>query len=187
MNEQVSTAAVGWTTFPTALGPCAVAWSAKGLVGVALPEPSEATMAWRAARRWPATSCTDAAPGPVTQAIAAMTALIAGQATDLTDVAVDLGAVSAFDARVYEAARGVGPGQTITYGELTRRIGEDNAVARAVGQSLGRNPVPIVVPCHRIVATGGGLGGFSATGGALTKRRLLAIEGAAVVPPSLFD
>ena len=187
VNDQVSTAAVGWTTFPTALGPCAVAWSAKGLVGVALPEPSEATMAWRAARRWPATPCIDGAPEPVAKAIAAMTALIAGQAADLTGVAVDLAAVSAFDARVYEAAREVGPGQTITYGELTRRIGEDTAVARAVGQSLGRNPVPIVVPCHRIVATGGGLGGFSATGGTLTKRRLLAIEGAAVVPPSLFD
>ncbi len=186
MNDQVS-AAVGWTTFPTALGPCAVAWSAKGLVGVALPEPSEATMAWRAVRRWPTAPRVDDAPAPVAAAIAAMTTLVAGQAADLTDVVVDLAAVSAFDVRVYEAARTVGPGETITYGELTRRIGEDNAVARAVGQSLGRNPVPIVVPCHRIVATGGGLGGFSATGGTLTKRRLLAIEGAAVVPPSLFD
>jgi methylated-DNA-[protein]-cysteine S-methyltransferase len=187
VNEQVSTTAVGWTVFPTALGSCAVAWSGRGLVGVCLPEPSESTLRWRVARRWPTAPQVDDAPPAVRAAIDAMTALLAGEHVDLTGVPVDLGEATPFERRVYDAARAVGPGDTVTYGELTRRIGEDNTVARAVGQALGRNPVPIVVPCHRIVSTGGGLGGFSATGGPNTKRKLLAIEGAAVVPPSLFD
>ena len=83
--------------------------------------------------------------------------------------------------------RTIGAGRVLTYGDVAARVGAD-ASARAVGQSLGRNAMPIVVPCHRVVATGGGLGGFSAPGGARTKRRMLAIEDAHPAgPPGLFD
>ncbi len=91
--------------------------------------------------------------------------------------------VPEFNRRVYAVARAVPPGETITYGEIAERIGERGA-AQAVGQALGRNPFPIVVPCHRVLAADGGLGGFSAHGGVATKRRMLAIEGAGA--PTLF-
>ena len=92
-----------------------------------------------------------------------------------------------FNLRVYELARGILPGQTLTYGEVAARLGEPHA-ARAVGQALGTNPFPIIVPCHRVLAAGGKSGGFSAPGGARTKLRLLEIEGAPLgVGPGLFD
>ena len=127
----------------------------------------------------------DEAPPPadVRRAIAAITALLAGEQSDLSAIALDMERVPEFDRRVYEVARTVPPGDTITYGEIAARIG-DGAAAQAVGQALGRNPFPIVVPCHRVLAAGGKLGGFSARGGVATKRRMLAIEG--VGAPSLF-
>ena len=84
-------------------------------------------------------------------------------------------AVPAFDARVYAEALKLRPGETVTYGELARRAGAPGA-ARAVGQAMGHNPFAPIVPCHRVVAADGSLGGFSAAGGAATKQRLLAIE-----------
>jgi methylated-DNA-[protein]-cysteine S-methyltransferase len=98
-------------------------------------------------------------------------------------VALDMELVPEFDRRVYSVARAVPPGRTITYGEIAARLGERGA-AQAVGQALGRNPFPVVVPCHRVLAAGGGIGGFSARGGVATKRRMLAIEGAGA--PMLF-
>ena len=83
--------------------------------------------------------------------------------------------VAGFHRRVYDAARAIPPGKTLAYGEIAERIGAPGA-ARAVGQALGRNPFPIVVPCHRVLAAGGKIGGFSAHGGTATKRRMLAIE-----------
>ena len=90
---------------------------------------------------------------------------------------LDLESVPAFHRRVYEVARTIKPGTTLSYGEVASRVGEPDA-ARAVGQALGRNPIPIIVPCHRVLAAHGGTGGFSAPGGTATKLRLLAIEGA---------
>src|SRR5262249_55966531 len=95
---------------------------------------------------------------------------------DFASVAVDLRGVGGFRRKVYEAARSIGWGQTASYGELARRMGAPRA-ARAVGQALGANSIPIIIPCHRIVASGGGIGGFSAFGGKRGKQRLLALEG----------
>jgi methylated-DNA-[protein]-cysteine S-methyltransferase len=120
----------------------------------------------------------------VRDAIDAMTALLRGEAVDLRDVPLDLGAVPDFARRVYAVAQAIPPGSTRTYGEVAAQVGEPGA-ARAVGRAMGQNPVPIVVPCHRVVAAGGALGGFSARGGASTKRRMLAIEGA--LAPTLFE
>jgi methylated-DNA-[protein]-cysteine S-methyltransferase len=114
----------------------------------------------------------------IAQAIDGIVALLDGQARDLTDVPLDFDeSVPAFHRRVYDVARTIRPGTTLSYGEIAVRVGEPDA-ARAVGQALGRNPIPIIVPCHRVLAANGGTGGFSAPGGTATKLQLLAIEGA---------
>jgi methylated-DNA-[protein]-cysteine S-methyltransferase len=110
-------------------------------------------------------------------AIARIVALLGGEAADLDSIAIDMSAVADFDQRVYEVTRRVPRGQTTSYGEVAARLG-DSGAARAVGQALGRNPFPLIVPCHRVLAAKGRPGGFSAHGGVLTKLRLLAIEGA---------
>jgi methylated-DNA-[protein]-cysteine S-methyltransferase len=129
----------------------------------------------------------EAVPPPAVAAVIAdIVALLAGEARDLSAAGIDLDGVPDFDGRVYRIARTIPPGRALTYGEIASRLGLRDA--RAVGQALGRNPVPIIVPCHRVVAAGGGLGGFSAHGGGATKRRLLAIEGAGPEDgPTLFD
>lgn len=183
MTEQPLT--IGWALFDTALGTCAAAWSARGLTAVRLPEPPAALRA-KLARRFPGVA--EAEPPPwLAPIIQAMQALLAGEPADLTAAPLDMGPLPEFEARVYAAARAIPPGRAVTYGELAAAIGEPGA-AQAVGKALGRNPVPIVVPCHRIVGAGGRMVGFSAPGGAATKRKLLAIEGARLGDePDLFS
>ncbi len=115
-------------------------------------------------------------PPDVEQAIEAIVELLDGERRDLSFVALDMDRVPPFHRSVYEVARTIPPGSTLSYGEVAKRIGKQGA-AQAVGGALGRNPFPIVVPCHRILAAGGKIGGFSANGGVATKRKLLAIEG----------
>lgn len=186
MNGIMSRA--GFTLFATALGDCAVAWNGVGLIGVWLPEATPARLRSRIERRF-ANLRETAAPAAEAEAEAvdAITRLLDGQRVELGDVRIDDSQLGDFDRRVYAGARTIPAGRVVTYAALAERIG--GAVSpRAVGQSLGRNPFPIVVPCHRIVATHGELGGFSAPGGATTKRRLLAIEDARLEGPAqLFD
>lgn len=104
-----------------------------------------------------------------------MVALLRGEPRDLRDLPLELDGLPEFQRRVYEIARTIPPGSTLSYGELARRMGVPGA-ARAVGQALGKNPFPIVVPCHRVLAAGGKMGGFSAAGGVSTKARMLRIE-----------
>lgn len=173
----------GLFLFDTAVGRCGIAWGPAGIRALQLPEASEVATRTRLARR-----CPDALeaepPGPVRDAVAAIVALLAGEKRDLATVTLDMALVPVFHRRVYDVARTIPPGRTLTYGEVAARLGEPGA-ARAVGQALGRNPFAIIVPCHRVVAAGGRLGGFSAGGGAATKRRILAIEGAGEEPPVL--
>ena len=154
--------------FPTALGTCAVSWSELGISEVLLPG------AWAPAR--PALDL-DRAPADVGDAIARIVTLLEGEPTDLRGVVLDETGVDAFRRAVYAATRRIGPGETATYGQIARAIGEPES-ARDVGAALGRNPFPIVVPCHRVLAADGALHGFSAPGGIETKRRMLEIEGA---------
>lgn len=156
--------------FETAIGTCAVRWSDRGVTGVLLP--GTRALAARASAAPPD------APEPVLAAVQAMIALLAGEPRDLLEVALDERGIDPFRHRVYAATRDVGPGGTATYGEIARAIGHPGA-ARAVGVALGSNPFPVVVPCHRILASTGALHGFSAPGGIATKRRMLEIEGAA--------
>ena len=176
-------AADGCTLFETAIGRCGIAWGSTGIVALQLPEATpEATLA--RLRR----SCPDAAETPpprsVREAIDAVVALLDGAPTDLTGIALDLRDTPPFHRAVYAIARAIPPGKTLTYGAVAARLGEPGA-ARAVGQALGRNPVAIIIPCHRVGAAGGAFGGFSARGGAATKRRILAIEGAGDEMPML--
>jgi methylated-DNA-[protein]-cysteine S-methyltransferase len=162
--------------FDTPIGDCGIAWRASGIVGVQLPEGDARATRGRMARRFP--DAIEAAPSsPVRSAIDAIRALLRGEPSDLSGIELDMSNVPAFHQRVYELARRIPSGQTLTYGEIATRLGVRGA-ARAVGQALGRNPFAIVVPCHRVVAAGGRMGGFSAMGGVATKLRLLAIEGA---------
>jgi methylated-DNA-[protein]-cysteine S-methyltransferase len=131
------------------------------------------------------------APAPIAAAMADVVALLAGERRPIATVPLDEDAIPDFDRRVYEVARAVPPGDTITYGEIAKALGEEPMRARDVGVALSRNPFAPIVPCHRVVAANGRLGGYSAPGGATTKRRLLELEGAAIVAPpaqaGLFD
>jgi methylated-DNA-[protein]-cysteine S-methyltransferase len=177
--------------FDTAIGACGIAWSAAGVVALQLPEADRARTRARLLRRWPDAS--EAAPPPaIRTAIDTVVTLISGDApdrigADLESIMLDLDDMPRFDREVYAVARTIAPGMTLTYGEVAARIGEPRA-AREVGQALGRNRIPIIVPCHRVVAAGGGTGGFSARGGVDTKLRLLEIERATFSDgPTLFD
>ena len=166
----------GFALFDTAIGLCGVAWNARGLAGVMLPLSEGGDPRGRMTRRHP--EADEGEPPPaVAEAIAGMQAVLRGEKRDLLEVALDDGAIAPLAKRVYAIARAIPPGQTLTYGDIARRLG-DISLSRAVGQALGANPWPIVVPCHRILAAGGRKGGFSAPGGADTKLRMLEIEGA---------
>jgi O-6-methylguanine DNA methyltransferase len=175
-----------FSLFETPLGQCAVAWRGREIAGLQLPEASERATRLRMRRRFPG-AAEATPPPPIRSAVAAIMALLRGEARDLSTIALDMEGVSPFHRQVYEAARTIAPGTTLTYGEVAKRIGVPGS-ARAVGQALGKNPFPIVVPCHRVLAAGGKPGGFSADGGVDTKLRMLAIEGAREgSQPSLFD
>lgn len=167
--------AVEYALFPTTLGAVGIAWGPHGVAGVFLPEASEAATRRRIARRF-AGAHESAPPAAVQRAIDAIAALLRGERSDLSGIALDMQAVPELHRRIYAAAREIPPGQTLSYGALAARLG-DRGLAREVGAALARNPFSIVVPCHRVLAADGRLGGFSARGGTDTKLRLLSIEG----------
>ena len=176
----------GFTLFATPIGQCALVWNEHGIAAVCLPEQSEGRMLSRLYRQFP--SLESAAPSPAMQkAVDGMVALLEGEARDLRFCTLDLRGTAPFHRRVYAAAQDILPGKTQTYGEIAALLGEPGA-ARAVGQALGHNPFPIIVPCHRVLASGAQSGGFSAPGGVSTKLRMLLIEGAEIGgAPGLFD
>lgn len=176
----------GFTLFDTAIGACAVVWGEGGLLGVMLPEANAAATRARLQRRW-GDSRELVPPADVQRSVDRIGRVLCGQADALLDIELDMVAVPPFNQRVFASARNIRPGTTLTYGQLAAQLGEPNA-ARAVGQALGANPFPIVVPCHRVLGAGGRAGGFSANGGTRTKLRLLEIEGAPLGgSPGLFD
>jgi methylated-DNA-[protein]-cysteine S-methyltransferase len=151
------------TCFETAIGRCEIGWTEEGIARVRLPGSKLSTH-------------TASPQADVQRAIDGIVSLLAGEPADLSSVPLGLHRALSFDRRVYDLARTIAPGETRTYGELARLLGESDA--RPVGVALARNPVPLIVPCHRVIAADGGLRGFSAPGGVQTKRRLLEIEGA---------
>ena len=179
------TADLSFTLFDTAIGCCGIVWSARGIAGVQLPEKSEQATRSRVLRRYSA-ACETPPPADIQRVIDKIAALLRGERAELSDVGLDSGAVSEFNRRVYDVTRGIRPGATLSYGEIAERLG-DRTLARGVAEALSENPYPIIVPCHRVLAAGGKMGGFSGPGGVRTKLRLLSIEGASYGEPGLFD
>jgi len=155
-----------------------------------LPESTPALTEQRIARTSGAARC-QALPGAMAAAIETIKRHLGGELQDFREIPLDLTEVPGFDRAVYEAAMGIPAGQTRTYGEIAQLISpavqasftsrgrsQQLPIARAVGQALARNPIPILIPCHRVLAANGRLGGFSAPGALLTKTKLLHIEGA---------
>ena len=172
--------------FETAVGCCGIAWNARGIAGVQLPERRDSATRARLRRRYPdAREATP--PGRIRQAIDDIVSLLSGEARDLSAITLDMADVPPFHQEVYAVARTIPAGATLSYGDIATRLGDSRA-AREVGEAMGRNPFPIIVPCHRVLAAGGRIGGFSAAGGITTKLRLLEIEGAQVgEAPTLFE
>ncbi|PYE87430.1 methylated-DNA--[protein]-cysteine S-methyltransferase [Phyllobacterium leguminum] len=176
---------LGIISFETAIGSCAISWGERGIVGVQLPEASAAATLARLRKRFPPAQEMPA-PAPVREVIDGIVALLEGEKADLSKAPLDMEGLPALHRQVYEIALQIPPGETLTYGAIARRIG-GVSLSQAVGQALGKNPFPIIVPCHRVLGTGGKTGGFSANGGAETKLRMLTVEGARTSDePDLF-
>ena len=154
-------------TFRTPLGTCAIAWSDAGLTRFLLPDPD----------RGSSDTETDP-PSWVREIIERVKRHLEGESQDFSDVQYDFGRVPEFNRAVLKATLGIKSGHTATYGEIATAIGQPPAASRAVGAALGANPWPLLIPCHRVVAAGGKMNGFSAPGGVATKVKLLALEGA---------
>jgi methylated-DNA-[protein]-cysteine S-methyltransferase len=168
--------------FETASGFCGIAWSHAGITRFQLPTRSAEAAERILLRRLPG-----AAPGAstpeVVEAVAAAKRYFEGEATDFSGFTLDLGDQDAFFKQIYAAARQVGWGRTTTYGTLAKELGAGPEAARDVGQAMAKNPVPLIIPCHRVLAAGGKVGGFSAPGGSAAKLRMLELEGVHVEPP----
>jgi methylated-DNA-[protein]-cysteine S-methyltransferase len=169
--------------FDTVSGTAAIVWSEGGIIGFRLPASSADSTERSLLRRFPGAMRTEP-PAEIAATVAAAQLYFAGEAVDFSDVRVDLGEQDPFFARVYAKVRQLGRGQTTTYGAVARALGAGPEAARDVGQAMASNPVPLIIPCHRVLAAGGKVGGFSAPGGAESKIRMLAIEGIDLTPPA---
>lgn len=168
--------------FETAGGFCGIAWTEAGITRFQLPVKGLAAAERMMLRRLP-----DAKPGEPTPdiatAVAAAQRYFAGEETDFSAFALDLGVQDAFFQQIYAAVRRLAWGCTTTYGALAKELGAGPEAARDVGQAMARNPVPLIIPCHRVLAAGGKVGGFSAPGGSATKLRMLDLEGVRLDAP----
>jgi methylated-DNA-[protein]-cysteine S-methyltransferase len=169
-------AAHRYTIFETAGGFCGIAWNARGITRFQLPAKS-AEAAERLLLRRLAGAERSAPADEVAEAIAAVQRYFAGAETDFSGFTLDLGEQEPFFEQIYAAARRVGWGRTTTYGALAKELGAGPEAARDVGQAMATNPIALFIPCHRVLAAGGKVGGFSAPGGAASKIRMLALEG----------
>lgn len=167
--------------FETAAGFCAIAWSEAGIARFHLPS-STAEATERSLHRRLADAEAATPPADVMAVVEAAKRYFAGEQVDFANVPLDLGAQDEFFMKIYAAARRIGWGQTTTYGSLARELGAGPEAARDVGQAMARNPVPLIIPCHRVLAAGGKIGGFSAPGGSTAKQRMLEMEGRPIEP-----
>jgi len=179
--ENAPAITAGHAVLETVIGFMGIAWSETGLIRLCLPERSREAVERRLFRHAGVSTSTDQ-PQWVVELIASIKAYAAGEDIDFSGVPVDLAGVDDFRLAIYDAARKLSYGETTTYGELAKRAGH-GGLPRETGAALGANPVPLVIPCHRILAAGGKIGGFSAPGGSNTKEKMLAMEGVRVGPP----
>jgi methylated-DNA-[protein]-cysteine S-methyltransferase len=175
-----------YTIFGTSNGFAAVAWSENGISGVRLPASTEARAEASILRRFP--QARRSPPSAlVTSLISDINRYFNGEKVDFSAIPLDFGSQDPFFAQVYSEVRKLGWGETTTYGAVAKVLGAPPQAARDVGQAMASNPMPLIVPCHRILAAGGKLGGFSAPGGSSSKARMLELEGVSVVNPKAKD
>lgn len=179
-------AGLGYSVFDTGIGRCGIAWGDQGIVSVHLPEAREIETRRRVLRQYP--DARELRPPLNTEiAIEGIVALLRGQPSNLSDVTLDMHGITPFHRRVYEFARTIPRGETLTFTEFANRLRLPGAV-HSVGQAITRNPFTIIVPCHRVLAAAGEADGVCANGGVVSKRRLLSLEGAlSKSGPTLFD
>jgi methylated-DNA-[protein]-cysteine S-methyltransferase len=178
----MSEAVLCYHVFETAMGCCAIAWGEAGVARFQLPVKS-AEAAERLMRRRACSAEPGAPPEDIAAVVEAAKRYFAGEKTDFSQVRLDLAGEDAFFTRIYAALRRVGWGRTTTYGALAKEVGAGREAARDVGEAMGKNPAPLIIPCHRVLAAGGKIGGFSAPGGSKTKIRMLELEGVRLGPP----
>jgi methylated-DNA-[protein]-cysteine S-methyltransferase len=178
----MSEAPQDYHVFETAMGFCAIAWSDAGVARFQLPTKSAEATDRLMRRRAPGAE-SGAPPEDVAAVIEAAKRYFAGEEMDFAAVRVDLAGQDTFFAQIYNALRQVGWGRTTTYGALAKEVGAGREAARDVGEAMARNPAPLIIPCHRVLAAGGKIGGFSAPGGSKTKARMLELEGVRLGPP----
>lgn len=171
-----------YTIFETAHGFAAIAWTARGVSGFRLPAATTNEARRAVLRRVPDAVEADP-PTPIAEVIELAQRYFEGEAIDFSAVPLDLGEQEPLFARIYERVRRLERGETTTYGAVARALGERPEVARDVGQAMAHNPIPLIVPCHRVLAAGGKIGGFSAPGGSDAKARMLALEGVQTARP----
>jgi len=177
----------GYTIFDSMIGRCGIAWGDSGVIGVQLPEAREIETRRRLFRLYPEARELRP-PLNIEIAIEGIVALLRGEAADLSEVMLDTTGIPAFNARVYEYTRTIPRGETRSYGEVAARLRASGAV-HSVAQAISRNPFMIIVPCHRVLEAGSYADKISPNGGAISKRRLLSIEGArgTIGSKTLFD
>lgn len=171
----MNTHASGYCLFDTAIGACGIGWNARGITQLQIADKDRATTEAHIRKRSGAEPATP--PQHIAEAIALVQRYLDGERIDFSNVAVDIESTGDFRRKLYEALRTIAWGKTTTYGALGRMIGGEATNAREIGQAMGKNPVPIIIPCHRVLAAGNRIGGFSAPGGISTKEKLLALEG----------
>ena len=167
--------------FETAAGVAAVGWKHSGITSFRLPAPT-ATETERAILRYLPDAVRTKPPAEIAAVIDAAIRYFEGKRIEFFDVAIDLGEQPPFFAQVYALVRKLGWGETTTYGAVARALDVGPEHARAVGQAMATNPMPLIIPCHRVMAAGGGIGGFSAPGGSQSKARMLELEGVPLPP-----
>ena len=176
----------GYSIFDTGIGRCGIAWGDLGVMGVQLPEAREIDTRRRLFQLYP-DAREQRPPENVELAIDGIVALLRGGESDLAEVTLDMTGIPAFNQRVYAFARSIPRGETRTYGEVASALRASGAVY-SVAQAIARNPFMIIVPCHRVLEAGNYTDKISPNGGAISKRRLLSIEGAhPTASKTLFD
>jgi methylated-DNA-[protein]-cysteine S-methyltransferase len=165
-----------YLVFETAGGFCGIAWSAAGITRFQLPARSAEATERNLLRRLPGAE-RGTPTAAAAQAVAAARRYFEGEKVDFSDIPLDIGEQDELFGRIYVAVRSIGWGHTTTYGTIAKQLGAGPESARDVGQAMAQNPVPLIIPCHRVLAARGKVGGFSAPGGSAAKIHMLELEG----------
>jgi methylated-DNA-[protein]-cysteine S-methyltransferase len=170
-----------YAVFKTASGFCGIAWSEVGITRFQLPTDDAAATERLLLRRMSNAKAVEPTRD-IAGVIETVRRYFEGGKVDFSDLNLDLDGQDNLFKQIYALARRLEWGQTTTYGALAKEIDADPRLARDVGQAMARNPIPLIIPCHRVLAAGGKVGGFSAPGGSASKIRMLQLEGIAMTP-----